>query len=338
MAIGHWTDRGPQAGCAIVVLDRVERLQAQSDFDASRRHAFWNELRAVLSGRTRTLLSFQEVMRLARMEGQVDRGVQDVPVRQIRGSEGRAREFDATFLPLHPGLRERWARIEALMLRGVEMPPVELYKVGEVYFVKDGHHRVSVARRLGQELIRAQVIEVRTRAPLGPEVDAGELLRAAEFARFLEKTRLDRLRPSARMECSELGHYDVVFQHILGHRYFMSLERGHEVSMADAVADWYDSVYLPVLDVLERHHIAEHFPGWTRADLYVALTRAWLEMSTEGQSSGPEAAGAALLSDPPRDPPLSPPSGMLRRWVRQHIRRSIVLNAALRPLKRRRAP
>jgi hypothetical protein len=305
----------------------MDILQPQFDFEASRHHAFWNELRAVLMGRSRTLLSFNEVIRVARREGLVDRGTQDIPLGSIKGSEGRSRDFDATFLPLNPRLRERWARVEALMIRGVEMPPIDVYRVGDIYFVKDGHNRVSVARRLGYETIRACVTEVRTRAPLGPHVDARELLRTAEYVCFLEMTELDRLRPAARVECSELGHYDVIYEQILGHRYSMSLERGEEVPLPEAVVSWYDSVYRPIMEVMERHHIAERLPRWPQADLYLALTRRWLELSHEGESAGPESAGVSLLHDAADWRTRSALTGMVRRWVRQHLRHPIVLKA-----------
>jgi hypothetical protein len=306
----------------------VDVLQPQFDFDASRQHAFWNELRAVLRGRARTLLSFNEVIRVARREGLVDRGTQDIPLDRVKGSEGRARDFDASFLPLNPRLRERWARIEALMIRGVEMPPIDVYRVGDNYFVKDGHNRVSVARRLGYLTIRACVTEVRTRAPLGPDVDARQLLHAAEYVRFLEMTQLDRVRPAARVECSELGHYDVIYQQILGHRYSMCLTKGHEVSLQDAVVSWYDSVYRPVMDVIERHHIAERFPRLPQADLYIELTRRWLELSGDGESPGPEAAGESLLHDAAAGTlERSALMSMVRRWVRHHIRRPVILRA-----------
>jgi hypothetical protein len=306
----------------------INVLQAQSDFDASRRHAFWNEARAVLTGHARTLLSFHEVLHIARMEGQVERGLQDIPVSQIRGSEGRSREFDASFLPLSPRLRERWTRVDALVLQGVPMPPIEVYQVGDVYFVKDGHHRVSVARHLGQEFISAHVIEVRTRAPLNADADAHDLLRLAEYARFLEQTQIDRLRPTARLECQQLGHYEVIFEHILGHRYFLSVEAGREVALSEAVASWYDTVYCPVRNVLEKYSICEHFPGWTEADLYLALTRRWLELAQEGYEGSPEDAINALVADfePRRRKSLSI---MLRRWVRQSIHRTVVLGEAL---------
>jgi hypothetical protein len=114
----------------------TNRLQAQLGFEASRRHAFWNDARAVLTGHARTLLSFNEVMHVARMEGQVERGVQEIPLSRIKGSEGRVKDFDPSFLPLNPRLRERWIRIETLILQGASMPPIEVYKVGELYFVR----------------------------------------------------------------------------------------------------------------------------------------------------------------------------------------------------------
>jgi hypothetical protein len=306
----------------------MEIIQPKYDFDASRSHAFWNEVRAVLMHRARTLLSFNEVIRVARGEGLVDRGVQDIPLARIKGSEGRAKDFDASFLPLNPRLRDRWARVEGLMLRGVEMPPVDVYRVGDIYFVKDGHNRVSVARRLGYETIRASVTEVRTRAPLGPHVDARELLRTAEYVRFLEMTQLDRLRPAARVECSELGHYDAIYEQILGHRCSMCLEQGREVPLPEAVVSWYDSVYQPIMEVVERHHIPDQLPRRPQADLYLALTRRWLELElrNDEESAGPEGAGVSLLRDA-ADSDKSALTGMVRRWVRQHIRHPIVLRA-----------
>jgi hypothetical protein len=315
----------------------LDSFEAQLDFDTRRRQAFWHELRAVLSGRARTLLSFDEVMSVAKREGQVDRGMQDIPVAKIKGSEGRASDFDASFFPLNRRLRERWARIETLMMRGVEMPPIEVYRVGHIYFVKDGHHRVSVARTLGYETVRASVIEVRTRVPLTSDMDAKQLLRAAEYANFLEMTELDRLRPQARLECSELGHYDIIYEHILGHRYFMGLERGEEVPLSEAVADWFDEVYRPIVDVVRRHKIADHFPGLTEADLYISLTRRWLEMSSAGEPGGPEDAGASLLHEAFREQHRPALSRMVRRWGLHRSRRTLVLGSPLRRLREARS-
>ena len=97
--------------------------------------------------------------------------------------------------------------------------------MGDDYYVIDGHHRVSVARSLDRPTINSRVIEVKTRAPLGPHVDPAALLRAAEYA-FLDTTQLHRTRPEARLECSRLGRSDEILKYILGHGYFLSLEKG----------------------------------------------------------------------------------------------------------------
>jgi hypothetical protein len=310
-----------------------DKLQAQFDFDTSRRQAFWNEMRAVLTRRARTLLSFDDVMRVARMEAHVDRGVGEIPLAQIKGSEGRVNDFDSSFLPLRSRLKERWARLDVLMHSGVELPPIEVYGLGDVYFVKDGHHRVSVARHLEWKTIRAHVVEVRTRAPLSSHIDAEELLRAAEYAAFLDRTQLDRLRPAARLECSDLGRCDVMFDHILGHRYFLGLERGREVPLPQAAASWFDLVYRPIMEVVERHQIAERLPSWTDADLYLALTRRWLELSRDGDPTGPESAGAVLLEDAAEAEAMSALSRAVRRWVRPRGRPTIWLGSTRQPRK-----
>ena len=259
-----------------------------TEFAAASRGPFTRELAAILTGGPRSLLPYGDVVRAARIDGQVDRGVREIPLAQIKGSEGRSADFDAAFHPLKRHLRDRWSRLYDLMLRGREMPPIAVYRVGDVYFVKDGHHRVSVARRLGWDVIRAHVVEVRTRAPLTAGADPEDLLRLEEYARFLERTQLDRVRPEARLECSSLGRYDCIFDHIQGHRYFLSLDRGEEVPLPDAAASWYDRVYRPVMAVAEHHRLAEQFPGWTEADLYLELTRLWLDLDVEGQPAGPE--------------------------------------------------
>jgi hypothetical protein len=181
------------------------------------------------------------------------------------------------------------------MEQGVEPPPIDVYQVGEVYFVRDGQTRVSVARHLGWETIRANVVEVTTRAPVGSEINAEELLKAAEYSKFLEQTQLDVNRPGARLECSQLGRYDKIFEHILGHRYFLGLDRGYEVSIPEAAMSWYDSVYTPVMNVARSHQLMERLPRWTETDIYLALTRIWLDLQEEGLPAGPESAASLLV-------------------------------------------
>lgn len=278
----------------------MESIRAGEDFDAARFRAFRRAASAALTRRARRLASIDEVLEAAHAEGRSYGGVQEIPLDKIVGSAASAaksEDFDAAFLPTTARLRHRWTRIYREMVEGAELPPIDVYKVGDGYYVIDGHHRVSVARSLGRKTITARVIDVKTRAPLSTHVDAAALLRAAEYARFLETTQLDKVRPDARLECSRLGRYDELLKHILGHQYFLGLERGHPVPLPEAAASWYDTVYRPVADLIRRHKVLDHLPGWTEADVYVEITRRWLALSKQGKPAGPQPAFEWLKLD-----------------------------------------
>jgi uncharacterized ParB-like nuclease family protein len=282
----------------------LETLRAREDFDSARFKAFRRSIASTLTRRSHRLISLDRVLEAAGLEGKSFGGVQEIPLNKVVGSaapDAKGADFDPGFLPVNRRLRDRWTRIYTAMVEGDELPPIDVYRLDDTYYVIDGHHRVSVARSLGRDVIKARVIEVRTRAPLSAHVDRGALLRAAEYSTFLECTQLHRTRPEARLECSRLGRYDEIFKHILGHRYFLGLERKTEVSVAEAAASWYDNVYTPVAKVIRKHHVLEQMPGWTEADLYVEITRRWLQLSQEGEpSSGPDLAVHRLLDDEAR--------------------------------------
>lgn len=278
----------------------METIRAGEDFDAARFRAFRRAIGAALTRRAGRLASIDQVLDAAHAAGRSYGGVQEIPLDRIVGSAASAAksaDFDQAFLPTTARLRDRWTRIYREMVEGAELPPIDVYKVGDGYYVIDGHHRVSVARSLGRATITARVVDVKTRAPLSAQVDAAALLRAAEYASFLEATQLDRVRPDARLDCSRLGRYDELLKHILGHQYFLGLERGRTVPLAEAAASWYDTVYRPIAEIIRRHDILEQLPGWTEADLYVEITRRWLALSQSGRPAGPQPAINWLLLD-----------------------------------------
>jgi hypothetical protein len=278
----------------------VERIRAIQDFDKLRSKAFRRSITSALTRRARRLLSVDDVLTAAGQQGRAYAGVREIPVDRIVGTasvQSKGTEFDPEFLPINRRLRDRWTRIYREMVEGDELPPVDVYKVGENYYVIDGHNRVSVSRALGRPTINARVIEVKTRAPLGVDVDPETLLRAAEYASFLELTALDRSRPEARLEVSRLGRYDELLKQILGHQYFLGLELGRPVPVPEAAASWYDTVYRPIVDQIRKHGILEKMPGWTEADLVIEITRRWLALSKQGKPSGPQPAASWLLGD-----------------------------------------
>jgi hypothetical protein len=277
----------------------IERIWALEDFEAARRRAFRRAIASILGRRVRRLHSIAPSLKAAGFEGQSYGGVQDIPLDKIAGSvatDSKTTDFDPTFLPVNPRLRDRWTSVYQAMVAS-DVPPIDVYRVDDRYYVIDGHRRVSVARALDRPAIRARVINVRTRAPLPPEADAAALLRAAEYAAFLEITQLHRTRPDARLECSRLGRYDEIMAHILGHRYFLSTEQQRDVPLQEAAASWYDNVYHPILRAIRKHQVLEQLPGWTETDVYVEVTRRWLELSQKGAPAGPDPAIEALLAE-----------------------------------------
>lgn len=264
---------------------------AQNDFERARRKAFLNDLISTLSRKPNWLLSFEEVQNTLSIKGQHYRGMEEVPVSSIIGSVDRYHDFDRRFLPTQTSTRPRWESIDRAALNLVTLPPVQLYKVGDAYFVKDGNHRVSVAKEKGMLYIDAEVIECDTNVPLQPDTDPRDLIRMAEYARFLEQTDLDKLRPGSNITFTSLGRYDVLLEHISAHRWYMGIDQDRPIEWQEAVLDWYDNIYLPVARIIEKDSILKDFPRHTPGDLYLwIMDHRWYLREDAGHDVGPEAA------------------------------------------------
>jgi hypothetical protein len=249
--------------------DNLNSMRAQADFNAARAKATFRELLALLTGRRNDLLAFEAVREKLRIGGPIYRGVQSVRLEQIVGSVNRYNDFDRAFLPTQAHTASRWQRVSRAWYDEVSLPPVLLYKVGEVYFVVDGNHRVSVARENGQEYIDAEVRECQVKVPVTAALEPDDLEVLGAAVEFLERTGLDRLRPGALITVTILGGYERLLEHIAVHRYFMGLDFQRDVSEGEAVEHWYDTVYLPVIDCIRQSGILKAFPRRTEADFYL---------------------------------------------------------------------
>jgi len=210
--------------------------EAIEDFHRARRKAALNALLGLLTRSEQQLFSYEEVRRKLRATTERDRGRQEVPLDKIIGSVGRYRDFSRDFLPLFDNDLQRWAQVRMAVGGSRGLPPIEVYQIGEGYFVKDGNHRVSVARQLGAKTIEAYVTEVKTKVPLSPLDKPDDLILKAEYADFLTRTRLDELRPSANLRLTAPGQYPVLLEHIEVHRYFMGLDFKRDISYDEAVS------------------------------------------------------------------------------------------------------
>lgn len=259
---------------------------ARADFERARRRAFWRRVAKWFTRADDALLSFDEVRRQLHVRGQHDVGFHEVRVDQIVGSVSRYRDFDRAFLPRNVWTRGRWESVDRALRTGVVLPPVELYKVGEVYFVKDGNQRVSVARETGQVFVDAKVIEFDSPAPVSSARDILDWIRDEDAVGFHETTGISRLRPGARIELTLPGQYEKLLEHIQTHRWYLGLERKSEVAYPDAVASWYDRVYLPTVEAIRGVDALRDFPNHTEADLYLWITEHHWYLHEAGLAKG----------------------------------------------------
>jgi nucleotide-binding universal stress UspA family protein len=275
-------------------------FQAREDFQRARQRAALQEVLSRLQGKSADLLSFEDVREKLHTHGAgVQRGVRNIPVSAIVGSVGRYTDFTRTFLPKNPKDEERWARIMALVTdpAGGGLPPIEVIKVGDAYFVQDGHHRVSVARALGAETIEAYVNEIPTKVPLAPDANPEDLIVKEEQTGFLEQTQLNRSRPKSNLELTAPGMYPELLDHIQVHQYFMGLDQQREIPIEEAAAHWYDAVYLPVVEAIRERNVLAEFPGRTEADLYLWVSEHRSELQQGfGEFITPASAASDLAS------------------------------------------
>lgn len=268
---------------------------ALTDFQKARRRAAMEQLLARFSGRSTELLSFDEVRQQLGAGNPTPRGLQDIPLDKIVGSVGRYQDFTRSFLPKQDSDEERWAKVKTAVEDLSGVPPIEVYQVGEAYFVRDGNHRVSIARQLDVPSISAYVTEVKTRVPLAADDDPEEIICKARYAEFLEATDLDTVRPQADLLMTFCGHYRLLGQHIEVHRHYLGNEEQRFIPYEEAVASWYDHVYLPVIRLVREQGVLRYFPGRTEADMYVLLAEYRAELTDAlGWEVAPETAVAEL--------------------------------------------
>ena len=263
-------------------------IKSESEFGHVRIKAFLEMVMGLVRGQNMHLLSFNEVVEKLRLKQSVYRGLQDIPVENIVGSTGRYKDFTRRFLPRSSDKREkeRWRQIYTLAVTGQGFPPIEVYKIDQVYFVKDGNHRVSVARELNWETIQAYVTELPSAISLEPDVKPDELIIKEECAYFLEQTHLDKTRPKSKnhVDFTVPGGYRRLLNDVELHRYLMekssdgSFDSRDSISLPEAAADWYDNVYLPIINVVREMDVIKHFPGRSESDLYEWLIRHQAEL------------------------------------------------------------
>jgi hypothetical protein len=258
-------------------IDSVTQ-QAQADFSRARGKAVLSQIQNFLNTDRDKLLSFHDVKDILKPKNEVYRGSQVVPIKLIVGSEGRYHDFNKFFLPRREHLRQRWQRVDEAHIRDIILPPIQLYEIGGVYFVRDGNHRVSVSKMQNVEFIDAEVTSLATEINIKPSMTTDELreaLIAYEKKIFYEKTEFGSLTKYMDLNFSSPGRYDVIYNHILVHKYYLNENIEEEIPFNDALVSWFNNVYTPVIKIIRDQWLLVNFAGRTEADLYVWIIKHW---------------------------------------------------------------
>jgi nucleotide-binding universal stress UspA family protein len=271
---------------------------ASQDFRRARRKADIQEVLARLSGNPTALLSFEDVRQKLKAEKAGSRILKEIPLDAIVGSVGRYKDFTRSFLPRRESDLERWARVKET-IKTIGLSPIDVYQIDEVYFVLDGHHRVSIAKEIGATHIQANVIRVHTKVPLNPEDQPDDLIIKAEYREFLEFSKLDESRPQADFLVTAPGQYAHLIEQIECHRLLVAetSPSGNSITQKQASVDWYDEIYKPVVRIVRRRGILRDFPGRTETDLYLWVSEHRERLQEElGWAVGTETATTDLVS------------------------------------------
>jgi nucleotide-binding universal stress UspA family protein len=270
---------------------------AIQDFQSAHLRAKLQGVLARITGRSNELLSYEDVASKLKLQGRSDRGLQMIPVDAIVGSVGRYSDFTRTFLPRRRNDQQRWAGVKAASLDPLGgLPPIDVYKVSEVYFVLDGNHRVSIARQEGWKTIQANVIEIRSDIPLTPDVQPEELIVKAEYADFLEQTGLNHSQENVDLRLTIPGGYQKLLDEICTYRCQIEEQDKKDCSLQESAESWYREIYLPFAEAVRERGMMRWFPNRTVADLYVWMAEHRADLEKElGWTIRPEAAAEIAI-------------------------------------------
>jgi hypothetical protein len=252
--------------------DVTSKYQSDIAFSKAISKAFAQELKDLLLRRSKRLLPFDEIKEKLDLWYGKDIGLRSVSLDSIIGSQGRYRNFTRHFLPLDENLRNRWKQIDSAIESGRDLPPVELYKVCNAYFVKDGHHRVSVAKTKKKSFIEAKVFEYNCDLSLDDKTDVEQIAILQTYQLFLKKTGLKKTR-NPDLHLTVLGGYPILMEHIQRHRFYLLKKEKNQVSIEDASISWFDNIYSPMVTLITKNSIMEKFPHRTKTDFYIWISK-----------------------------------------------------------------
>lgn len=285
--------------------------ESNEDFEKARTRGRMQSLLNSLSWKNSDLLSFYAVTELIKPKNETYLGMKTIPVDQIIGSEGRYQDFSQAFYPKRELLRARWQSIDRATKQYIILPPISVYKLGSWYFVRDGNHRVSVAKTQGVEFIDAEVVELDSQIPLEPGLTLKQLRKRVidyERERFMLQYNPVFL-PMDEIVFTAPGSYPEMLNHINVHKYYLNEGKEEVLSFREGALSWYQNVFEPIVEEVRRSKLLASFPGNTEGDLYLWIVRHWDNLKYISGSQ------EVTIESATRDYKLRYGKGRLVRWV-----------------------
>ncbi|WP_200935457.1 ParB N-terminal domain-containing protein [Aeromicrobium sp. Root344] len=230
------------------------RVDAESDFMRARRHQFLSGLAARLRNDTDDVvqsLSFDEVVEALGRRAEHYLGIKVIPLDAIVGSVDKMRDFDRRFRPTSAVSRQRWERLSRASRTGEVIPPIDVYQIGDYYFVRDGHHRVSVARSLKLEVIEARVTAIETfLAPVG--IGARSDLELKYWRRIMLQRVPFTGEARAAVAVDDPFAYGVIAETVEAWATRTMHAEGTYMDKRTMAARWYAEEFAPVVQLIEE--------------------------------------------------------------------------------------
>ena len=252
----------------------LPRADAQYDFSRARRRRALARLSARLrrADDVNHILPFEEVAQALGRVGERRLGEQTIPLDSIIGTVDRSREFDRAFRPTSQRVRARWERINLAQRSGKAMPPIDVYRIGDMHFVKDGHHRVSVARALGHRDINAYVTKVLTQVGANREIRMRDLPLKSHERLFYDRVPLP---PEAheRINLSDEWRYAALAEAVEAWGFRVIQARSQPMSRHEVAEAWFREEYEPVVSMLDEARLIPKGMTGTEAYMRVAALR-----------------------------------------------------------------
>jgi hypothetical protein len=249
----------------------LPQADAQFDFGRARRRRAMARIAARLRrdpSDVNVILPFEEVVAALGRRGERRLGLETIPLDSIVGTVDRGREFDRRFRPTSGRVRTRWERIATAQRKGQAMPPIDVYRIGELHFVKDGHHRVSVAGALGYDVIEAWVTEVLTEVGAERTIRLADLPLKSHERLFFERVPLEP-EERAQIQLTDEWRYAALAEAVEAWGFRAIQGRGEPMSRAEVAEAWFHEEYRPVVETLRE---AELIRRGTETETYMRVS------------------------------------------------------------------